>query len=146
MSKIRNRSVKTLPYDLSNLLTVSHKNKYRTNYQEVDYFGENIQDVNTTPPHMPFPSKDIPPQSFSALSSGDVDSITLELNKLSGLSSSSSLSWSDEYESETTKKVQDELERMDRVLRGEEPIPPHYDKDEYEQWMNIFPDLRITKG
>lgn len=75
-------------------------------------------------------------------SDSDIESITLDLNKLSGLSSSSSLSWSDDhYESETSKKVYDELNKIDQVLRGEAPIPSCYDKDEFEQWMNLFPNL-----
>ncbi|XP_023023903.2 uncharacterized protein isoform X2 [Leptinotarsa decemlineata] len=60
-----------------------------------------------------------------------------------GSSSSSSLGWSDEYEGSTTKKVFEELKRMDRVLRGVETVPPHYDVDEYEQWMNKFPNISI---
>ncbi|KAG5861643.1 hypothetical protein JTB14_025657 [Gonioctena quinquepunctata] len=60
-----------------------------------------------------------------------------------GSSSSSSLGWSDEYEGSTTKKVYEELKRMNSVLRGEEVLPPHYDKEEYEQWMKTFPNISI---
>lgn len=74
----------------------------------------------------------------------DTESITLDLNKLSGLSSSSSLSWSDDYETETTKKVYDELRRLDRVLKGEEPIPPDYNMEECKEWMDYFPNLRFV--
>lgn len=74
----------------------------------------------------------------------DIESIILDLNKLGGLSSSSSLSWSDDYETETTKKVYDELKRLDRVIKAEEPIPPNYDKEECEQWMTHFPNLRLV--
>lgn len=141
MSKTRNRSVKILPHDFSSLLQKFSENNKNTKNRNVDYFGENIQDVNIHSPYTPLFSE-IPPQSFPTTSNSEIDSITLDLNKLSGLSSSSSLSWSDEFESETSQKVLDELERMDRVLRREEPIPPHYDKDEYEQWMNTFPNIR----
>lgn len=75
----------------------------------------------------------------------DVESIILDLNKLSGLSSSSSLSWSDDYETETTKKVYDELKRLDSVLKGEEPIPSDYDMEECTEWMKYFPNLRYVK-
>lgn len=74
----------------------------------------------------------------------DVESIILDLNKLGGLSSSSSLSWSDDYETETTKKVFDELKVLDRVLKGEIPIPLKCDKEEYEEWMDFFPNLRLN--
>lgn len=75
----------------------------------------------------------------------DVESIILDLNKLSGLSSSSSLSWSDDYEKETTKKIYDELKRLNSVLKGDEPIPPDYDMEECNEWMNYFPNLRFVK-
>lgn len=56
-------------------------------------------------------------------------------------SSSSSLSWSEEIEGESTELVQIELERMERVLQGLEPIPAHYDRSEYELWIKQFPQL-----
>lgn len=115
MSKGKSRSIRSLP----------------KTYQKGDknaYFREELQELKRTPP--------------TVTSESDIDSITLDLNKLGGLSSSSSLSWSDEYESETTKMVHEELERIDRVLRGEEPIPPEYDRDEFEQWMTFFPNVR----
>lgn len=139
MSKSRNRSVKILPHDFSSLIQKFSENKEMKN-RNLDYFGENVQDVNIQSPYTPLFSET--PQSFSATSNSEIDSITLDLNKLSGLSSSSSLSWSDEYDSEISQKVLNELERMDRVLQREEPIPLHYDKDEYEQWMNTFPNIR----
>lgn len=74
----------------------------------------------------------------------DVESLILDLNNLGGLSSSSSLSWSDDYETETTKKVYDELKRLDRVLKGEEPIPTNYDQVECEEWMNFFSNIRFV--
>ncbi|KAJ8980753.1 hypothetical protein NQ317_013758 [Molorchus minor] len=137
MSKIRNRSVKVLPYELSNVLTSSSSNTFGKGCQEVNYFGENIQDVDASSPYMPLSRES--PRSVSALTSGDMDSITLELNKLSGLSSSSSLSWSDEYESDTSKKDT----RRAGKNGPKEPIPSHYDRDEYEEWMNTFPNLSI---
>lgn len=74
----------------------------------------------------------------------DIESIILDLNKLGGLSSSSSLSWSDDYETETTKKVYDELNRLDKVFKGEESIPPNYDSEECQEWMEYFPYLRFV--
>ncbi|XP_018573861.1 uncharacterized protein LOC108912917 [Anoplophora glabripennis] len=141
MSKSRNRSVKILPHDFSSLIQKFSEDNKEMKNRNLDYFGENIQDVNIQSPYTPLFTEI--PQSFSATSNSEIDSITLDLNKLSGLSSSSSLSWSDEYESEISQKVLNELERMDRVLRREEPIPLHYDKDEYEQWMNTFPNISI---
>lgn len=74
----------------------------------------------------------------------DIESIILDLNKLGGLSSSSSLSWSDGYETETSKKVYDELKKLDQVLKGDEPIPASYDKEECQEWMQCFPNLRFV--
>lgn len=74
----------------------------------------------------------------------DVESIILDLNKLGGLSSSSSLSWSDDYEAETTRKVYDELKRLDMVLKGEVPIPSNYDEEECKEWMDCFPNLWLV--
>lgn len=74
----------------------------------------------------------------------DIESIIFDLNKLGGLSSSSSLSWSDGYETETTRKVYGELKKLDKVLKGEEPIPASYDKEECEEWMKCFPKLRFV--
>ncbi|KAF5295065.1 hypothetical protein FQA39_LY13216 [Lamprigera yunnana] len=61
-----------------------------------------------------------------------------------GKSSSSSISWSDDFDVEATKRVQLEFERMERILQGQEPIPSHYNKDEYKQWIKTFPQLSIT--
>lgn len=54
-------------------------------------------------------------------------------------SSSSSLSWAEDVDEETTRKVQMEFERMDRVLLGLEEAPENYDKEEYELWAKTFP-------
>lgn len=59
-----------------------------------------------------------------------------------GRSSSSSISWTDEFDAEATHLVAKEYERMQRVLEGLEPIPSHYNRDEYEQWIQTFPQLR----
>ncbi|GJQ74364.1 hypothetical protein Trydic_g21240 [Trypoxylus dichotomus] len=59
-------------------------------------------------------------------------------------SSSSSLSWGEDCETEATQKVKYEYDKMNNVLRGLEPIPPHYDKDEYKLWIKTFPCLRST--
>ncbi|XP_071050885.1 uncharacterized protein [Onthophagus taurus] len=59
-------------------------------------------------------------------------------------SSSSSLSWGEDCEQEATLRVKDEYERMHRVLKGLDPIPPNYDKDEYKLWIKTFPSLRSS--
>lgn len=59
-----------------------------------------------------------------------------------GKSSTSSASWIEE-DVEATKAVQCEFFRMQRVLKGVEAIPPHYDRDEYELWMRTFPTLNL---
>lgn len=121
MSKIRNS---VLP-DISPL----------RNEKSVQLFGDQVIDSNNSFEKPTMYLKDDGSDS-------DMESITLDLNKLSGLSSSSSLSWSDDhYETETSKKVYDELIKIDQVLRGEEDIPSYYDRDEFEEWMNLFPNL-----
>lgn len=79
-------------------------------------------------------------------SSSEYDNVTSGISDFDiisfGKSSSSSVSWSDDFDTEATQHVQDEFERMERVLQGQEPIPPHYNRDEYEQWIKIFPQLR----
>lgn len=57
-------------------------------------------------------------------------------------SSSSSVSWAEENDTETTHMVQQEYEKMEKVLQGLEDIPPYYDFEEYELWINTFPCLR----
>lgn len=57
------------------------------------------------------------------------------------VSSSSSLSWDDNYEIEITRKVQHELEILDKVFKNEIDIPDYYDKNEIEEWMHKFPNL-----
>ncbi|KAB0801937.1 hypothetical protein PPYR_04123 [Photinus pyralis] len=79
----------------------------------------------------------------------DCDSLTNEsdLDIVSfGKSSSSSISWSDDFDGEATIKVQCELERMERVLQGKEAIPPHYNKQEYKQWIDTFPQISIMEN
>lgn len=56
-------------------------------------------------------------------------------------SSSSSVSWSEEIDGESASMVQNEFERMERVLQGLESMPDYYDRDEYELWMKTFPML-----
>ena len=56
--------------------------------------------------------------------------------------SDSSNSWGAECDLEGTHLVQAEYERMVMVLTGLEPVPDHYDKDEYQLWMKTFPTLR----
>lgn len=71
------------------------------------------------------------------------DSIISGVNEIRLMKSlSSSPSWSDDNDVDGCRRIQDELEQMDRVLRGVDPIPLHYDVDEYKQWMETFPNLR----
>ncbi|KAK5649849.1 hypothetical protein RI129_000878 [Pyrocoelia pectoralis] len=87
-------------------------------------------------------------QHAHSSSSFDCDSLTNEsdLDIVSfGKSSSSSISWSEDFDSEATLKVQNELERMERILLGKEAIPLHYNKDEYTQWIDTFPKIRIIE-
>ncbi|XP_044762412.1 uncharacterized protein LOC123319478 [Coccinella septempunctata] len=72
----------------------------------------------------------------------DTESIISGVSEIKLIKSlSSSPSWSDDNDVEGCRRVQDELEQMDRVLRGLDPIPLHYDVDEYKQWMETFPTL-----
>ena len=119
----RNRSIRTLPLD--NLSILKHPLPDHK-YSEKLYFGEEI-------PKAVF-------NEAQFLSSGDSD-ILVSVRDVGSKSSSSSLSWGEEYKSEASKKLREELERMDGVLRGAEPIPDHYDKEEYEEWMHFFPNL-----
>ncbi|VEN46420.1 unnamed protein product [Callosobruchus maculatus] len=123
MPKFRNRNVIGFSKDIDD-----HINYFRKSASKI---GDH-ENVEITPKGSP---------TFA--SDSDVDSISLELSKLGGFSSSSSLSWSDEYDSDTSKKIQEELQLINRVLQGEEDIPPHFDKDEFEQWMSAFPNLSI---
>nr|CAH7726994.1 unnamed protein product [Callosobruchus chinensis] len=129
MPKFRNRNVIGLP---SNVLSKDIGDLINYFGKSASRIGDHHQNVQTTPKASP---------TFA--SDSDVDSISLELSKLGGLSSSSSLSWSDEYDSDTSKKIQEELQLINRVLKGEEEIPSHFDKDEFQQWMTTFPHLSI---
>lgn len=75
--------------------------------------------------------------TFSEISDNVIENITSDDH-----SSDSSNSWGAECELEGTHLVQVEYERMIRVLSGLEPVPDHYDKDEYQLWMRTFPSLR----
>ncbi|XP_017774278.1 PREDICTED: uncharacterized protein LOC108561026 [Nicrophorus vespilloides] len=59
-------------------------------------------------------------------------------------SSNSSISWAEDYEQQATEIVKKEYERMERILQCLEPIPPHYDRDEYKLWIKTFPCLNLT--
>lgn len=81
-------------------------------------------------------SEDISPESMGR------DNIFSSCDLSFDKSSSSSISWAEENDSERTNLVQQEYERMESVLQGLEDIPPYYDCDEYELWINTFPCLR----
>ncbi|RZC40563.1 hypothetical protein BDFB_008194 [Asbolus verrucosus] len=126
----RNRNIRTLPLD--NLALFKHPPPEAS--QEKLYFGEEIPKDNSP----------IFERTHILSSDDSLDTILTGLKDLStGKSSSSSLSWGDEYKSEASKQVRNELERMDRVLQGLEPIPPNYDEEEYKEWMEFFPNLCI---
>ncbi|KAL1506403.1 hypothetical protein ABEB36_005773 [Hypothenemus hampei] len=93
------------------------------------YLGENI--------HGKTQGKDL---SCSSDSNGDLTDFNI---KLSASSSSSSLSWSEEYEAEISKRVQTELEKLDRVFQGLETNPETYDLDEIALWKRYFPRVYI---
>jgi len=93
--------------------------------------GENINNAPETP------------ISSMSNNTSDFEGI-LDLGiKVSGLSSSSSLSWSDEYESEINKKVQLELEKLDRIFQGLENDSISYDINEIAEWKLHFPNIYI---
>lgn len=79
-------------------------------------------------------------------SSSDCDNTNSESSDFDIVSydktSSSSVSWCDDFDTEATQRVQNEFERMERVLQGLEKIPSHYNIDEYKLWMKTFPELR----
>lgn len=81
-------------------------------------------------------SEDMSPQSMGP------DNIFTSCDVSFDKSSSSSISWAEENDTETTSMVQQEYERMENVLQGLEDIPPYYDCEEYELWINTFPCLR----
>ncbi|CAH1959338.1 unnamed protein product [Acanthoscelides obtectus] len=130
MPKLRNRNLTGLPSNVSNKNVTDHVKCLASG--AISRIGNDYQNVERTPRITP---------TFT--SDSDVDSISLELSKLGGLSSSSSLSWSDEYDSDMSKKIQEELELMNRMLQGKEEIPARYDKKEFRQWMTTFPNLSI---
>ncbi|XP_060524346.1 uncharacterized protein LOC132700813 [Cylas formicarius] len=74
--------------------------------------------------------------------SEEVNDLIAGRSKLVDLSSNSSLSWSNEFETEFTKKVQSKLEHLDKVVRGLE-TSQDYDIEEIEEWKTLFPNLRI---
>ncbi|KAK4882993.1 hypothetical protein RN001_006312 [Aquatica leii] len=137
MQKNRNRSVKNnfeFPIkfleSLPDVETIQSNIKTSGTGQSQDVQNKDLQ------------AKDKERSTFSF----DRDSLTNEsdLDIVSfGKSSSSSISWSDDFDTEATKRVQIEFERMERILQGKEPIPLHYNKDEYQQWINTFPQLSV---
>ncbi|ERL91900.1 uncharacterized protein LOC109541476 [Dendroctonus ponderosae] len=78
--------------------------------------------------------------STFSTSASELDDLGL---RLSGLSSGSSLSWSEEYESEVTRKVQLELEKIDMIFKGVENESAMYDMKEIAEWKRFFPNIYI---
>lgn len=128
MSKKRNRNVRTynLPQNDSNKAAYRsncEKNiiKNQTDDSNAKYFGEAVV--------------------WTSGDSSTGNSSQIFRKKSFPGSSSSSLSWSDEYEVEQSKKVLEELNRLDKVFRRIEPIPSDYDAEEIEEWLECFPGL-----
>ncbi|XP_050305684.1 uncharacterized protein LOC126742876 [Anthonomus grandis grandis] len=114
-------------------LTQAENNKIQTQLEKLhaDACNERLLDLES------------PPNYSVSTNSGDLEGI-LDLGvKLSGLSSSSSLSWSEDYESEVGKKVQSELEKLDRLFQGLDEDPSPYDLQEIHEWKQFFPYLHI---
>ncbi|XP_030758909.1 uncharacterized protein LOC115884459 [Sitophilus oryzae] len=137
--KKRNRSITTLPpNDQSNVFVNLHVERQINCLDKV--LGENINDfvpLNLSKGDCSANSKFIDDRSTFDSDLEDIFDL-----KLSGVSSSSSLSWSDDYDSEVNKKVQTELEKIDRCFQGFD-VPLAYDKAEIEEWRTFFPHLII---
>ncbi|CAH0558857.1 unnamed protein product [Brassicogethes aeneus] len=127
MSKFKNRNIKTIPQHLIEEYYFSKAND--SNLNEEDCFGESVKIQN----------------SRSTLSSCDekLESFIFCNDRVNNVSSSSSLSWSDLEFEDGGSKILEELKKIDRVLKRIDPVPSHYDKDEFKQWMDIFPNISI---
>ncbi|KAK9878945.1 hypothetical protein WA026_003766 [Henosepilachna vigintioctopunctata] len=91
---------------------------------------------------LPFKKSNLIFNEPSTFNDTDVESLNSGISEIKLIASlSTSPSWSDDNEG--SKQVQDELEHMDRILRGIDPIPLHFDIDEYKQWMETFPSLSL---
>ncbi|XP_066248367.1 uncharacterized protein [Euwallacea similis] len=117
---VRNRNIPSLP--IKNPQTLSQT--FLDNY-----LGENVNDNDSGTPRNSF-STDV----------SDLEDFGIQVTELS---SSSSLSWSEEFESETSKKLQSELERLDRIVHGTELDCSPYDVSEINEWKSFFPHLYI---
>lgn len=108
MSRKRNRNVRALPIDWNH----NCEEKILNNQSDINdkYFGEAVL----------WSSGDCTRKdSLSSVISSDIYP-----KKSNPDSSSSSLSWSDECELEQTKQIQDQLELLDKVLRGKNQFLP----------------------
>lgn len=141
MSRSRkSRNIRTLPSNTSEFLRhpppehVAEKDLPVNFSNEKLYFGEDISKTH----------KNLSEKSFNSSSNDSLDLLLKGIRNLgTSKSSSSSLSWGDECNrDDETVKVQNELELMHRVLNRQEPIPANYDREEYEEWMEFFPNLR----
>ncbi|XP_049821281.1 uncharacterized protein LOC109595400 isoform X2 [Aethina tumida] len=117
MSKFRNRSIRTLPKHV-----IKDCKTARGEHSHEHYFGENVDDDSS--------------EYVSTISSSK------DNQDFKDLSSSSQMSFNDFYE-DRTAKVNEELRRLDRILKGLEPVPSYYSQDEFDQWMTTFPGLCI---
>ncbi|XP_076253289.1 uncharacterized protein LOC143191789 isoform X3 [Rhynchophorus ferrugineus] len=133
----RNRSVSTIPtYDKKEILNNANASSYINCLERV--LGENIDDSikKCTREKHAFGDCTLGGKSTSSSDLEDIFDL-----KLSGISSSSSLTWSDDYDYEVSKRVQSELERIDRCFQGI-GVPTYY-KEEINEWLHFFPHLSI---
>jgi len=148
--KRKSRSVVTLP-KVNDKTVHDPKKLEKTSFDEC--LGEDIQDFKTTNSQVTntdgnFGKRGLNEDSHTLSNwlsaSGSEFEDLLDLNtKPSGLSSSSSLSWSEDYEVEVTKKVQVELEKLHKAFQGSGKVPPPQDPEEIEEWKHFFPNLSI---
>lgn len=147
----RNRSVSTIPtYDKKEISNEENAFSYINSIEKV--LGENVNDSINTCSGEKHAFGDYMSEDKSTISS-DLEGLfflvtNICLNhyivdifdlKLSEISASSSLTWSDDYDYEVSKKVQSELEKIDRCFQGiEKPI---YYKEEIDEWLHYFPHL-----
>lgn len=154
MSRKRNRNIKSIETKFEPWRTKQNERKV-----DLDYFGETVKDRYSPPFYKPdfdvgfrddtseaIPNRWNRKSNVSNTYSDNIDNSSLisRFNEISlTRSTSSSPSWSDENDGDSSNKIQFELERMDRVLRGIEPIPLQYDVEEYKEWMETFPSLNL---
>lgn len=78
--------------------------------------------------------------NWGKCSSGDSDLLNYisDESSIGKTYSSSSISWAEDFEEESSKLVENELRKMDNALMGKETIPKNYEIEEYKLWMKVF--------